>query len=194
MKILPAYARVWFERFSVYPIFGLGWRLLVASLLIMVLLMVVTSPIAQRYENVKREYLLVRQKAIEASTAVEIGKAFKTALSHLPKAEARLQQKVGQAQLVSQLSRLTRRTGVSIISQSFQGAEKNGDVTTLHYKITVSGRYAAVRKMIGGISRLPAWTVITAMQINRSPKGSLVQAKFSLQTIYRTSVKNREPG
>lgn len=97
--------------------------------------------------------------------------------------EKKLQAHAGQADMVQQIAQLANRRGVRVVSQSFDEGKGQQGRGALYLELGLSGKYAALRGMIGDLAALPIWVEVVDAHFERGASGAApVRAQLRLLT------------
>lgn len=133
-----------------------------------------------RVESLRREIVLARQSG-------EIARAFEKARASIPLIRKKLESSTGQAQLVDSLGQLARRSGLQLLSESYEDGRINGMYQPLVIDIAVKGTYGSLRTFLAGLPALPLWGELQEIKLERAREGNALKGQLRLVLFRRSS-------
>lgn len=95
--------------------------------------------------------------------------------AHLEKAlplidavEKRYQSSTSQSEDMRLIDGLMRRHNLHVTSQTFQRSDENGIASVSVIEMRVTGSYTDLRRMLGNLSKLPAWIEVADVHIEQA--------------------------
>lgn len=136
-----------------------------------------------------------RREVVSSMYAAELTRAYTRAQREVPELEKKLDNVGSQSDLVGNLGRLAGKTGVRILSESYNEGKPQGIYIPLHIDLVLQGNYSALRDFFHGVPGLPVWSEIQDARLERTREsGGLVKAQIRLATYRKAAVSQGGAG
>ncbi len=155
---------------------GAAWTLALLTAL------VYTWPAASRYDNAAAQVEAKTRLLADADRLDAIAHSYHTALEQLPRIERRLNAPLRQTGLIHKIRDLARRHHLTITGESFREGQPYKQWDVIEQDIALRGNYAGLTGFLTGLDRLPTWTVIAELRVERARTPRSVKATIRLLT------------
>lgn len=161
---------------------------LVCAGLLLIVTLIVWLPVHQKTAALVDEITSIRRQVVDTAHAREIAQLYKQSSKQVKMLEKKLGGSVQQATLVANLARSGRKTGIQILSESYEDGKLQNGYMPLHHNLRIQGRYTALRKFLISLQGLPGWTIVNELEVERLPKGGIVKASIQMTTYRQPAV------
>lgn len=169
-----------------------GFWVSVVAVSLCLLALIYWWPAHSSYQRLIEETQAKRREIVMSREAQDIANLYHQASQQIPVLERKLNNAVGQAELVNHLATLARQHGVKVLAESYNEGKNEGKGTeryrSLVVQLTLQGRYGALRQFMQGLSDLPVWSEIqdARLESNRAMAGQ-VKGQLSI-VIFREAM------
>lgn len=127
---------------------------------------VLAWPAKRTHEDLVNEVDAQRRVLAMARQASEIGLAYRRASQQVLQLEEKLNANTSQSQLVAELGRLARRSGVHIAALAFEeGRAHVGPYVPLFADVSVQGEYPGIHRLLRDLRELPMWNEVQELRL-----------------------------
>jgi Tfp pilus assembly protein PilO len=169
-----------------HPLAVVSFFIAAALLVVVVVLTAVWWPSKAKYRQLTAEVASLQSKIIDAKEAVHLLDAYEDAKIKVDNLQTKLQYAATQAQLISDVSGLARQHGVMIVNQSYDERSGKESVSLMSTELYMVGRYIGMRNFIADLPKLPTWTEVREVSLERARDGGEVRGRIQLVT-YRSA-------
>ena len=147
---------------------------------------------AHRESGALEDRIAANRRALaDARHGDELLAAYARASRDVASLERKLRYAATQSQLVQDFSRLARRHGVRIVSETYE--EARGPQPSLSAELAVQGDYPALRDFVRDLSSLPTWSEVQEVRLESAQGAAGQRGRIRIVTYRQAPAERAEP-
>lgn len=156
---------------------------------LMLIVLAVWWPVRHVQTELEDNIAAKRRELVQTQQAGELLAAYTQSLKDVAVLEKKLEYATTQAQLVENFSRLARKHGVKILSETYEEGRNTGVQPTLNAELAVQGGYPALREFLRDLSTLPTWSEVQEVRLESAQGTGMQKGRIRVVTYRRTSAE-----
>lgn len=169
-----------------HPRVRLGGYLFLATLLCsIVIALALWFPVYNDYSTAWEKNIQSKAEIHKVSQRNKLAIAYQLNMKRISKVDEKLAQRSSQTQIISDISRLAQRSGINIVSESYNEGESTKGYTLLNQNLVLEGSYSSIRQFLSDIDQLSVWTVpqeVRLKSLNDNKKRIRASLKLAVYT------------
>ena len=134
-----------------------------------------------------------RRGLVQVQQGHDLLAAYTKASKDVALLEKKLQYAATQAQLVENFSRLARRHGVKIVSETYEEGRGSGTQPALIAELSVQGGYPALRDFLRDLSSLPTWSEVQEVRLESASGAPTQKGRIRIVTFRQAPSVSARP-
>lgn len=168
---------------------------MLACIVLLIIALIIWVPFYIKHLNLSSTIEGYRNSIYASQNEKRIAKIYSRSNKTVNKIYKKLGSKKGQAEHVKLLDKILQKRRLTVVNETFETEEREDGYFVLTQELAIHGDYLSLRKFILELDRLPTWTVVQALKIEKLHSyGSKVKAVLKMSTYRIEPGKNNEAG
>lgn len=165
-----------------------GYLFLVTLLCLIFITLAVWFPVYNDYSSAWEQNVRSKAEINKISQRNKLAIAYQLNKKRIAKVEKKLTGRNSQVGIINGIDRLAQRSGVSIVSESYNEGENINGYALLNQNLVLEGRYSSIRQFLRELDQLAVWTVPQEVRLKSLP-GSNKRIRASLKLAIYTKAR-----
>ena len=139
-------------------------------------------PESERYSHIVKQTEQTKQELFKMMSLTEVSNAYSKVLPEIRQIDQLLSVKNVQLQLLNNISSLSKKYKLTIVSQDYDAIIKKDNFQFMTIKITINSSYQSLKSFLFAIQRGTTWTYVSSLKTRRK-KNNQLTTSLKLVTV-----------